>query len=119
MILVDTSVWIDYFRHGNDDLAGLLSANLVLAHPFVIGELACGQIRNREEILDDLGRLPQAVVASDSEAIGFISTHQLMGRGAGYLDIHLLASVQLTPDATLWTRDKKLAAIASHLSISH
>ena len=117
MILVDTSVWIDYLRRGSDDLVGLLEINNVLAHPLIIGELACGNLLNRQQVLENLERLPQAVVASDSEVLAFIDAHQLMGRGVGYIDLHLLASVHLSPCAQLWSRDKKLAALAAELAI--
>jgi len=119
MILVDTSVWIDFFRRGGGELAALLDANTVLVHPFIIGELACGNIKNRKDVLEDLKRLPLAVVASDEEVLSFIDKHELMGRGVGYLDLHLLASVHLSDHARIWTRDRKLAAVAAALSISH
>jgi predicted nucleic acid-binding protein len=89
----------------------------VLLHPFIIGERACGEIRRRREILDLLGTLPSSVVATDEEVLHFIESHRLMGKGIGYLDAHLLASVTLTRAATLWTRDKHLAAIAAQLRI--
>lgn len=118
MILVDTSVWIDYLRRGGDRLAELLEDNKVLAHPLVIGELACGNLVNRQQLLYHLQRLPQAVVAGDEEVLAFIEAHSLMGRGAGYVDMHLLASARLSPGALLWSRDRKLAALASELNIS-
>jgi len=119
MILVDTSVWVDFFRRGGGELGALLNANTVLVHPFIIGELACGNIKNRNEVLGNLNRLPLAVVASDEEVLSFIDNHELMGRGVGYLDLHLLASVHLSENARIWTRDRKLAAAAAALSISH
>ena len=118
MILVDTSVWIDFFRRGGP-LAGLLENNTVLVHPFVVGELACGNLGNREEVLGYMLDLPVASMATDQEVLHFIDEHELMGRGVGYLDMHLLASVQMHHDAMLWTKDRKLAALAGELSLSH
>ena len=103
MILVDTSVWIDHLRNGNNLLAKLLDGSGVLAHPFVIGELALGNMRQREVILAALSDLPRAGLATDAEALGFINRHAPFGRGVGYVDVHLLASVRLTPGAELWT----------------
>ena len=111
MILVDTSVWIDHFRHGNSELAALLEQGDVLTHPFVIGELACGGLKNRREILTLLASLRSAVVATDAEALLFIDTRRLVGKGIGYIDVHLLASAALS-DVRLWTLDKKLAPLA-------
>ncbi len=112
MILVDTSVWIDHFRRGNAALAELLERGEVLTHPLVIGELACGQLKRRREILDLLHALPPATVASEAETLLFIERRKLMGKGMGYIDAHLLASVTLTDDASLWTVDRKLALFA-------
>jgi predicted nucleic acid-binding protein len=112
VIIVDTSVWIEHLRRGNPELAEALERGEVLTHPFVIGELACGQIRNRRELLDLLGALPGAVVASDEEALLFIEEHALMGKGVGYIDVHLLASVALTAGTRLWTMDGALARVA-------
>lgn len=113
MILVDTSIWIDHLRAGNSALTRLLENSRVLAHPFVIGELALGHLHQRQAILDALHDLPQATVATDVEAMAFIDQQQLTGLGIGYVDVHLLASVQLTPGARLWTRDKRLHAVAT------
>ena len=118
MILVDTSVWIDHLRQGDPDLVRALEAGEVLAHPFVVGELACGNLKNRAEFLKLLRAMPQAPVATDAEALAFIDGRALMGRGIGYLDVHLLASVVLAAGATLWTRDKRLAAVAQELGLA-
>jgi predicted nucleic acid-binding protein len=118
VILVDTSVWIDFLRRGGP-LARLLENNEVLVHPFVIGELACGNLRNRQEVLGYMHKLPTATTASDQEVLYFVEEHELAGRGVGYLEMHLLASVQMHPHAMLWTKDRKLAALASELSLSH
>jgi hypothetical protein len=115
VILVDTSVWVDHLRSGEPALVALLGTGRVLTHPFIIGELACGNLRNRVEVLSRLRGLPGALAVTDEEALFFIDRHRLMGRGIGYVDVHLLAAVTLLGDARLWTRDKRLAAIASAL----
>lgn len=119
MILVDTSVWVDHLRSGDAGLVELLEQAAVAMHPFVIGELACGNLRKRETILELLQDLPAAAVASHSEALAFIEHRDLQGRGIGYIDVHLLASVVLTPGARLWTRDAKLRKAADLLGCSH
>jgi predicted nucleic acid-binding protein len=112
VILVDTSVWIDHFRMGNTALVEALEREDVLTHPFVVGEIACGELKRRQEILGLLDALPVAVVASDEEVLLFIERHRLMGKGIGYVDAHLLASVALTEAARFWTLDKRLAQLA-------
>ena len=119
MILVDTSVWVDFLRAGSAQLSKLLDNNQVLTHASVIGELACGSLKNRQEILALLERLPKAVGATDEEVLTLIEKHKLMGRGIGYIDAHLLASTRLSHGAQLWTQDKKLAALAAELSVLH
>ena len=119
MILVDTSVWIDHLRAGDDELAALLNGSRVLMHPFVLGELACGNLRNREMVLRLLKDLPRAAVATDEEVLFFIDRHALMGRGIGYVDAHLLAAVTLSNSARLWTRDKRLRALADELALAY
>ena len=119
MILVDTSVWIDHFREGVPSLAETLSQNNVLIHAFVIGELACGNLKARRETIKLLSNLPQAPKASDSEVMAFIESNRLMGKGIGFIDAHLLASVALEADAKLWTRDKRLGQTATKLKLSH
>jgi predicted nucleic acid-binding protein len=118
MILVDTSVWVDYLRAGNETVAGLLDAGRVLAHPFVIGELALGNLRQRHEVLAYLQDLPQAKAATDREVLHFIEQHALAGLGIGYVDVHLLASTRLTAGASLWTRDKRLSSVAERLGVA-
>lgn len=117
MILADTSVWVDHLRHDEPILAAALESNQVLMHPFILGELACGNLKHRAEILDLLSKLPFAPVATDLEALAFIENRHLMGRGIGYVDVHLLASVALAGDTRLWTRDRRLAAIAEELAV--
>ena len=111
MILVDTSVWVEHLRHGLPRLATLLQAGEVLIHPWVIGELACGNLRNRSQVLDLLQGLPAAMVASDTEVLLLIEREQLMGRGIGYIDAHLVAAARLS-HCRLWTQDRRLAAVA-------
>jgi len=119
VILVDTSVWIDHLRDGDDELVRLLEATQVLVHPFVVGEMACGNLGNRAEVLKLMGELPQATAASDPEVIYFIDQHRLMGRGIGYIDAHLLAAVLLNSPSRLWTRDRRLGTIADELGLVH
>jgi len=119
MILVDTSVWVDHLRAGVPALAAALEQGGVLTHPFVVGELACGKLKNRVEVLQLLGELPGVPVATDAEALDFIERRALMGRGIGYIDVHLLASVALAGSARLWTRDKRLAVVADDLELAH
>ena len=119
MILVDTSVWIEYFRGGDEALESLLEEGQVLMHPYIMGELACGHIESRDRILQDLTDMPQLGKARDDEVLYFIESHQLMGSGIGYLDAHLLASVHLAENVRLWTRDKKLSVLADQLSVLH
>jgi predicted nucleic acid-binding protein len=118
VILVDTSVWVDHLRAGDKTLAALLDAGMVLVHPFVIGELALADLRQRETVLSALSDLPQAGVATHAEVLHFIGRHALFGRGVGYVDIHLLAAVQLTAGAQLWTHDKRLDAVAIQLGLA-
>jgi predicted nucleic acid-binding protein len=108
-VLVDTSVWIAHLRHGDSHLAALLDEGSVLVHPFVIGELACGNLRNRAEILSLLHALPRTAVAEHEEVMVFIDRNDLMGKGLGYVDVHLLAAAVLS-DVRLWTTDKSLLA---------
>jgi hypothetical protein len=119
MILVDTSVWVEHLRFGDRRLAGLLDSAQVLTHPFVVGELACGNLRNRSDVLSLLQRLPQTPAADDAEVLFFIERHRLMGRGIGYIDVHLLAATALADPARLWTRDKRLVGIATDLKLVH
>lgn len=118
MILLDASVWIDHLRQGDAQVASVLETGLVLSHPFVVGELACGQLKARAEILGLLAALPQALVAQEQEVLFFIERHSLMGRGIGYIDAHLLTATALTEGARLWTRDKRLDALARELEIA-
>lgn len=119
MILLDTSVWIDHFRQGDAQVTSVLQSGQVLVHPFVIGELACGALKLRGEILDLLAALPRVRVAEEQEVLFFIERHGLMGREIGYVDAHLLAATALTEGARLLTRDRRLAALARELELAH
>jgi predicted nucleic acid-binding protein len=118
MVLVDTSVWISHLREGNAELSGLLNEAMVLCHPFILGELACGNLKNRSTILSYLELLPVSIYAEHEEVLSFIDDKRLMGKGLGYVDIHLLASALLT-GVSLWTLDKKLMQAADRLNINH
>lgn len=107
MVLVDTSVWVDHFREGNPDLERLLYDGQVMCHPYIVGELACGNMKNRAEILTLLPALPQATPAQHEEVLRFMELHHLMGKGLGYIDVHLCASALLT-GVPMWSYDKKL-----------
>ena len=117
MILVDTSVWVDHLRNGVPLLIKLLQEGEVLIHPWVIGEIACGNLRNRQQVLDLLLGLPTALVASDSEVLLLIERGNLMGRGIGYVDAHLLAAAKLSRCA-LWTQDRRLAVVAQEQGLA-
>ena len=119
MILADTSIWIDHLRTGEPGLESLLNDNQVLIHPIVIGELACGNIPNRVAVLGLLGALPAVPTATDYEVLFFIEQRQLMGRGIGYIDAHLLAAVALGQPVQLWTRDRRLAAVAGDMYLAY
>jgi predicted nucleic acid-binding protein len=119
LALVDTSVWVDHFLGGDPGLSLLLEQNQVAIHDFVVGELACGNLKQRDTVLTLLQQLRRAVVAEHHEVLTFIERHQLMGLGVGYIDAHLLASVALTPDALLWTRDRRLGELAESLGLAY
>lgn len=118
MILVDTSVWIDHLRNNEPLLVGLLTSNSVLCHPFIRGELALGNLSQRQIILSALDNLPQAPVVFADEVNRFIETHSLFGLGIGLIDAHLLASTQLAINAKLWSHDKRLLAVAMRLNLA-
>ncbi len=119
MILADTSIWVDHLRKGDPHLAALLNRNQVLMHPFVVGEIACGHLANRMMTLGLLQDLPMASLADTSEVTGFIDAFLLFGKGIGYVDIHLLASVVLSGDTRLWSREKRLISVAQSLGVAY
>ena len=114
MVLVDTSVWISHLRDGNAQLANLLNDGKVLCHPLIVGELACGNLKDRVVILSFLQLLPMSIEAEHAEVLLFIEDNNLMGKGMGYVDVHLITSAVLT-GVSIWTLDKKLAQTADSL----
>jgi predicted nucleic acid-binding protein len=117
-ILVDTSVWIKHLREGDPDLIRLLEQGLVACHPFILGEIACGDIRNRYEIISLLNDLPSTDILDHSDIMEFIENRKIMNKGIGYIDVHLLGSA-LVSETPLWTFDKALKKIAIQLSIEY
>lgn len=115
MVLVDTSVWVEHLRNGKIGLDVLLENDEVVCHPLIIGELACGNLRNRKEIFSLMQALPLAVQAEHEEVMRFIDTHHLMGQGLGYIDMHLLTSALLT-HVPIWTLDNKLRKAYSKIN---
>jgi predicted nucleic acid-binding protein len=118
VILVDTSIWVDHFRQHDLVLESLLSNGDVLTHHFIVGELAMGNFRQRDVILDNMRDLKHAVAATDDEVLDFVEEHALFGLGIGYIDAHLLAAARLTRGTELWTRDKRLDAAAQRLAVA-
>lgn len=119
MIIVDTSVWIDHLRTTDPTLVALLGDGSPYVHPFVLGELALGNLRDRSTVLGLLERMPQALVAEPHEVLRLITGHALHGLGIGYVDAHLLASAKLMAGARIWTRDRRLAAVSEQLGLSY
>jgi predicted nucleic acid-binding protein len=117
MVLVDTSVWVAHLRQGAIGLDALLNEGRVVSHPFIVGELACGNLKHRSAILIHLQALPQAIPAGHEEVMQFIENYRLMGKGLGYMDMHLLASALLTK-VPLWTLDQKLHEVAVKLELA-
>ena len=118
MILADSSIWIDHLHKRNEALADLLERERILVHPFVIGEVALGHMRNRALVVHNLQQQPQAIIASDDEVLQVIEQGKLAGTGIGYVDAHLLASVRITSGSSLWTRDRRLNDVALRLGIA-
>lgn len=118
MVLVDTSVWVSHLRETYGHLVDLLNDGEVACHPFIVGELACGNLRNRSIILSLLEAIPTAATVEHEEMLTFIESHSLMGKGLGYVDVHLLASATLSR-LPIWTLDKKLEQAADTLRIKY
>jgi len=116
-MLVDASVWIDHFRRSDAALTELLERGEVECHPFIIGELASGNLRRRSEILGLMRELPAVAVVDHDEALAFLDSHRLIGSGLGWIDIHLLASARLT-STLLWTRDRRLATVVQRMGLA-
>jgi predicted nucleic acid-binding protein len=114
MVLVDTSVWVSHLRETHAGLVDLLNDGEVACHPFIVGELACGNLKNRMTLLALLEALPMAILVEHEEVLAFIESHDLMGKGLGYVGVHLLASATLS-DLPLWTFDKRLERVAAML----
>jgi len=118
MILPDTAIWIDHIHGKNDQLAALLRGDQVLMHPFVLGEIALGSMKHYDSILESLLTLKQAPIVSDEEVRFMIKRHKIMGTGVGYTDAHILASVTVVDGASIWTRDKRLSAVALRMGVA-
>ena len=118
MILADTCIWADHIGKGDPILAELLARRQIVIHPFVIGEIALGSLRNRTSLLADPRDMRRVSVATDEEVFGFIERHQLAASGIGYVDAHLLASIRIAPGTSLWIRDKRLASVAESLGVA-
>ena len=116
MILVDTSIWVDHLRRGSHELASLLQRVEVATHPFVIGELSCGNLKNRKAILELLAELPRVTLAEHEEVLELVESRELMGNGIGWMDAHLLASALLS-GTPIWTADKKLRSLSAVLGV--
>lgn len=118
MVLVDTSLWVSHFKHGNPGLAVLLNEAQVVTHDFIVGELACGNLKARKEILSLLRALPSAPVVSQEELLYFIEERKLIGTGIGFVDAHLLASANLM-GVSVWSLDRRLHRAAAKLGLSY
>jgi predicted nucleic acid-binding protein len=118
VILADTSVWVDHLRSGDRELSNLLNKGMIVMHPYVLGEIALGHLRNRTAILEHMSELPTAPKASDEEVLALIAQHSLHGIGLGLIDVHLLAAATLMPPTLLWTRDRRLQKAASSLGLA-
>ncbi|MSR05807.1 MAG: VapC toxin family PIN domain ribonuclease [Gemmatimonadetes bacterium] len=117
MILVDSSVWIGHIASANPRLSSLLADRLVLTHPFVAGEVACGTMKRRVEILGHMGQLPEAPIAGHAEVMALVERQHLAGSGLGWVDVHLLAST-LIGSASLWSADGALRRAAQRLKVA-
>lgn len=117
-ILVDTCIWVDHLGRGDEQMAALLDQERVVIHSFIIGEIALGSLADRDDLVSDLYRLPTVIHLSDVEVIGAVEHQRLFGTGIGFVDAHLAMSTLVTPDLTLWTRDKKLLRVAERLGIA-
>jgi predicted nucleic acid-binding protein len=118
MILADTSIWIDHFRHSDPRLESILDNDQIFMHPLVLGELAVENLSPRAKLLADLKDLPQIDTAMDDGVLRFVEVHKLFGIGIGYIDAHLLVSARLVPNTAIWTRDKRLEAAAARLGLN-
>ncbi len=117
LILADTNIWVDHLHHGHERLAAWLAQSQVVVHPMIIGELACGSLRQRDKVLRLLQLLPRACVASDEAVLDFLHEHKLYSKGLGWVDMHLLCATAMTPHCRLWTNDQRLKAQAQSLNL--
>jgi predicted nucleic acid-binding protein len=117
MVLADTSIWADHIRKDDDVMARMLELGAILLHPLVLGEIAMGSLKDRERLLFRMSKLPQAQRARDEDVMGLIERERLFSSGMNYIDAHLLASALITPEARLWTRDKRLREAAERLDV--
>ena len=118
MILVDSSIWVDHLRSEDSTLASLLDADEVMCHPLIVGEILMGNARQWSALREMLSLLPQAPVAENEEVLDMVARHKLHGIGIGFIDSHLLASVQLNEEARIWSRDRRLAQVARNLGLA-
>ena len=119
MILVDTSVWVDYLRNGESNLEELINTNQVCMHSAIIGELACGNLQNRKDRINDWKALPTISELQNGDVIALIENKKLMGKGIGLIDAHLLGAVLNQPGTLIWTRDRKLLNITTALGVAY
>ena len=117
MILTDTSIWVDHLRSGDTELGHLLYRGEIVSHPFVVAEIALGSLRTRGEVLGLLDGLASLPVARVGEVRALVEARRLFGRGIGFVDASLVAACLLAPGTTLWTRDRRLGAVAADLGI--
>jgi predicted nucleic acid-binding protein len=118
VVLVDTSLWIDHLRAGHQQLQALLNDDTIFCHPYIIGELACGNLGNRDDVLALLQALPTVPVLVANEFVFSLDRNRLMDCGIGFVDVHLLASARLA-GVSLWTKDRHLRAAAAHMGVSY
>lgn len=119
MILVDTSIWIDHFRYGDEELRKIVNDDRLVCHPFIVGELALGSLRERNAVLAFLAAQREVMIATHAEVMTIIERHSIFSMGIGYTDAHLVTSILLDPRSSLWTRDKRLAAAAQKVGVTH
>ena len=118
MILADTSIWIDHLRGGDAVMTEQLERGSIAMHPVVLGEIALGSLKSRAELLQLLEAMPRTLVASDAEVMHMLDERALFERGLGWVDVHLLAATLLTPGLRLWTRDRRLHAVAEEIGLA-
>ena len=118
MIVADTSIWVDHLRTSDSGFSWFLERRNILIHPFVIGEIALGNLPQYSLTLNALAKITKAPMASDENVLSFINRYRLSGTGIGYVDAHLLTSASLVAGYKLWTRDKRLHRAALALDLA-